>query len=77
MSIAGLIIRVAVVVSFFVLLFLAQRFWYRSLWQVTDRWKSLALRGVVRGLAVALLGFLISSLVDRLAFCRAAALPHS
>jgi hypothetical protein len=65
-SIAGLIIRVAVVVIFFVLLFLSQRFWYRSLWQETDRWKSVILRRVARSLAVALLVFLIFSLVDRM-----------
>jgi uncharacterized protein len=65
-STAGFIIRVVIVISFFALLFLSQRFWYRCLWRHTERWHSPRLRRAVRLLAGALLVFLIFSLVDRM-----------
>jgi uncharacterized protein len=62
----GFIFRTAFIILFFTLLFLSQRFWFRSLWRVSDGWKSVALRRTVRVVAVGLLVFLICSLLDRM-----------
>jgi uncharacterized protein len=48
------------------LLYLSQRFWFRSLWNISDKFRSRAAQKLVRGAAVAGLLLLIFSFLDRL-----------
>src|SRR5467141_842416 len=54
----------AIVLTLLTLLFLSQRFWYRSVWRVTAKWRIAWLRAAVRLVYVALLVLIIGSAAD-------------
>jgi len=59
-----LTLRVAIAATLLLLLFLSQRFWYRSLWRWSAKWGSRVLRIAARLIYVAGLLLIIVSLVD-------------
>jgi uncharacterized protein len=59
----SLLLRIAIVLSVFGLLFLSQRFWYRSFWRVTSHWGRSSLRRGLRLGYVVLLFLMIVNLV--------------
>jgi uncharacterized protein len=61
-----LILRIAIVSWLFLLLFLSQRFWYRSLWRWSGRWGNKALRIGLRLVYLIGLLLIIASLADSL-----------
>jgi hypothetical protein len=60
------VLRTAIAISMLLVLFLSQRFWYRSLWRWSGRWGTKLLRVGIRGLYVVGLLLIIASLVDSL-----------
>jgi predicted MPP superfamily phosphohydrolase len=58
-------IRILIVLTIFVLLYLSQRFWFRSLWRATEKARP-ALRKLARGAVVAAFSLLILSISERL-----------
>src|SRR5713226_4711068 len=54
----------AIALTLLTLLFLSQRFWYRSVWRVTAKWRIAWLRAAVRLVYVALLVLIIGSVAD-------------
>ena len=59
-----LLSRSAIALTLLTLLFLSQRFWYRSIWRATARWHIVWLRVAVRLTYVALLVLIIGSAAD-------------
>src|SRR5215470_5916637 len=59
-----LTLRVVIAAAMLLLLFLSQRFWYRSLWRWSAKWGSRGLRIAARLLYVAGFLLIIASLVD-------------
>jgi uncharacterized protein len=59
------LIRVVIAISILVLLYLSQRFWFRSLWSFSERLRPVWQK-VLRGVALFALGFLILFLAARL-----------
>ena len=57
---------IAVLCAIIALLYLSQRFWFRSLWNLSDRFRSQTLKRLVRGAAVAGLVLLVLSFFDRM-----------
>lgn len=73
-----MLIRTGVIVSLFTLLFLSQRFWYRSLWRVTSNWGRVWLRVGLRLVYLAGPLLVIVALTDSLRQDRGRILPsHS
>jgi len=60
------VLRTTIALSLFLVLFLSQRFWYRSLWRWSSRWGGRPLRFGIRLLYVVGLLLIIVSLVDSL-----------
>jgi predicted MPP superfamily phosphohydrolase len=60
------VLRITIALSMLVVLFLSQRFWYRSLWSWSGRWRSAPMRIGIRALYVIGLVLIIVSLVDSL-----------
>jgi len=58
------LLRCAIALTLLTLLFLSQRFWYRSIWRATANWRIAWLRVAVRLVYVALLVLIIGSTVD-------------
>ena len=56
--------RSAIALTLLTLLFLSQRFWYRSIWRATAKWRIIWLRVAVRLVYVALLVLIIGSTAD-------------
>jgi predicted MPP superfamily phosphohydrolase len=61
-----LILRAAIALCLLLVLFLSQRFWYRSLWRWSGRWGKKPLRAFVRALYVIGLLLIVASLADSL-----------
>src|SRR5437588_6919122 len=70
-------LRIAIGLSILTLLYLSQRFWYRSLWRVTSHWGRLPLRVVPRLTYVGLLLLVIITTAQGLVFGRATFTRHS
>jgi uncharacterized protein len=60
------VLRTTIALSLLLVLFLSQRFWYRSLWSWSSRWGTRLLRMGIRSLYVIGLLLIIISLVDSL-----------
>src|SRR5258707_6143948 len=65
-----LLLRIAIGLCILSLLFLSQRFWYRSLWRVTSHWGRLPLRVGTRLAYVILLLLVIVTMAQGLVFGR-------
>ncbi len=65
-----LLLRIAIGLSILTLLYLSQRFWYRSLWRVTSHWGRVTLRVGVRLAYVVLLLLVIVTMSQGLFFGR-------
>src|SRR5467141_1954889 len=70
-------VRIAIALSILTLLYLSQRFWYRSLWRVTSHWGRLPLRVAPRLAYIVLLLLIIVTTAQGLVFGRAAFTRHS
>lgn len=64
MNWSWLLLRVAVALGVFALLYPSQRFWYRSIWRVSSNWRAAWLRIAVRTVYVALLLLIVISTID-------------
>jgi predicted MPP superfamily phosphohydrolase len=62
--------RLFILFVFFGLIFLVQRFWFRTLWRVSGKFRSKALRLSVRGIFVAAFALLVLSFIERLSGTR-------
>ena len=71
-----LLLRIFIGLSVVAILFLSQRFWYRSLWRVTSHWGRVWLRLGVRLVYVALLLLTIVSIAQGLTLGRKGVMPH-
>jgi len=60
------VLRITIALSMLLVLFLSQRFWHRSLWSWSGRWRSAPMRIGIRALYVIGLVLIIVSLVDSL-----------
>jgi uncharacterized protein len=60
------VLRITIALSMLLVLFLSQRFWYRSLWSWSGSWRSEPMRIAIRALYVIGLVLIIVSLVDSL-----------
>jgi len=58
------LLRSAIALTLLTLLFLSQRFWYRSIWRATANWRIIWLRVAVRIVYVTVLVLIIGSAVD-------------
>src|SRR6266849_10226219 len=58
------LLRSAIALTLLASLFLSQRFWYRSIWRATAKWRIAWLRVAVRLVYVAVLVLIIGSAVD-------------
>src|SRR5260370_10320059 len=58
------LVRRAIALTLLTALFLSQRFWYRSVWRATAKWRIAWLRAAVRLVDVALLVLIIGSVAD-------------
>ena len=58
------LVRSAIALTLLAALFLSQRFWYRSVWRATSKWRVVWLRAAVRLVYVALLVLIIGSAAD-------------
>ncbi len=65
-----LLLRITIALSILTLLYLSQRFWYRSLWRVTSHWGRLPLRVGTRLAYVILLLLVIVTMAQGLIFGR-------
>lgn len=65
------LLRVAIILVLFTLLFLSQRFWYRALWRVTSHWGRASLRSGLRLAYVILLPLMVATLVRSVILGRA------
>src|SRR3989440_2032492 len=70
-------LRIAIGLSILTLLYLSQRFWYRSLWRVTSHWGRTALRITPRLAYIVLLLLVIVTTAQGLVFGRASFTRHS
>jgi hypothetical protein len=61
---AFLFLRIAIGLSILSLLFLSQRFWYRSLWRFSSNWGQVWLRVAARLAYVLILLLVIATLVE-------------
>lgn len=66
MQLSWFVLRTTIALSLLLVLFLSQRFWYRSLWRWSSRWGTKLLRIGIRALYVIGLLLIIVSLVDSL-----------
>jgi len=61
-----LVLRTTIALSLLLVLFLSQRFWYRSLWRWSGQWGNKTMRIGIRALYVIGLVFIVVSLIDSL-----------
>ena len=66
MLLSWLVLRTTIALGLLLVLFLSQRFWYRSLWRWSSRWGTRLLRIGIRALYVVGLLLIIASLADSL-----------
>lgn len=71
-----LLLRIAIGLSILTLLFLSQRFWYRSLWRITANWGQVWLRVAARLVYVALLLLVIVTIARGFTVNRRGILPR-
>jgi uncharacterized protein len=71
-----LVLRIAIGLSILTLLFLSQRFWYRSLWRITANWGQVWLRVAARLVYVALLLLVIVTIARGFTVNRRGILPR-
>ncbi len=64
MLLSWLLLRIAIASTFLLILFLSQRFWYRSLWRWSGLWRGKALRSAARLFYLVGLLLIIVSLAD-------------
>jgi predicted MPP superfamily phosphohydrolase len=74
---AFLVLRIAIALSILTLLFLSQRFWYRSLWRMTSNWGQVWLRVGVRLAYVLILLIVIATLVEGIGLGRGRIVPRA
>jgi predicted MPP superfamily phosphohydrolase len=74
---AFLLLRVAIGLTILTLLFLSQRFWYRSLWRITSNWGQMWLRIAARLAYVAILLIVIATLFEGVSLGRGRILPRA
>ena len=70
-------LRIAVGLGILTLLYLSQRFWYRSLWRVTSHWGRMPLRIAPRLTYTVLLLLVIVTAAQALFFGRSSFTRHS
>jgi predicted MPP superfamily phosphohydrolase len=71
-----LLLRMAIGLSLLTLLFLSQRFWYRSLWRITANWGQEWLRVGARLAYVSILVLVIATLVEAISLGRGRLIPR-
>jgi uncharacterized protein len=74
---AFLFLRIAIALSILTLLFLSQRFWYRSLWRITSNWGRVWLRVGARSAYLILLLLTIFSIVVGMSLGRRSIVSHA
>ena len=74
---AFLLLRIAIGLSILTLLFLSQRFWYRSLWRVTSNWGQVWLRVAARLAYVFILLVVIITLLEAISLGRGRIIPQA
>lgn len=72
-----LLLRIAIGLSILTLLFLSQRFWYRSLWRVTANWGRVSLRVAARLAYVLILLIVIAALAEGISLGRGRIIPRA
>ena len=72
-----LLLRIAIGLSILTLLFLSQRFWYRSLWRVTANWSQVWLRVGARLVYVGILLLVIAALAEGISLGRGRIIPRA
>ena len=72
-----LLLRIAIGLSILTLLFLSQRFWYRSLWRITSNWGQVWLRVVARLAYVVILLVVIATLFEGISLGRGRIIPRA
>ena len=77
MLLSWLFLRVAIASALLLILFLSQRFWYRSLWRWSGQWRSKIFRTAARLFYLAGLLLIIVSLADSLRNGHGSILPRS
>ena len=77
MNWAFLLLRIAIGLSILTLLFLSQRFWYRSLWRMTSNWGRVWLRIGARLVYVFILLLVIATLVEGISMGRGHIIPRA
>lgn len=71
-----LLLRIVIGIGVLTLLFLSQRFWFRSLWRVSANWGNPALRGAVRTFYVTALILVIAATADGIRMSRGHIIPR-
>jgi uncharacterized protein len=74
---AFLLLRIAIGLSLLTLLFLSQRFWYRSLWRITSNWGQVWLRLGARLAYVVILLIVIATLMEGISLGRGRIIPRA
>ena len=74
---AFLFLRIAIGLSILTLLFLSQRFWYRSLWRMTSNWGQVWLRVGARLAYVLILLIVIATLIEAISLGRGRIIPRA
>lgn len=74
---AFLFLRIAIGLSILTLLFLSQRFWYRSLWRMTSNWGQVWLRAGARLAYVSILLIVIATLIEAISLGRGRIIPRA
>jgi len=74
---AFLLLRIAIGLSILTLLFLSQRFWYRSLWRMTSNWGQVWLRVGARLAYVSILLIVIATLIEAISLGRGRIIPRA
>jgi predicted MPP superfamily phosphohydrolase len=74
---AFLLLRIAIGLSILTLLFLSQRFWYRSLWRMTSNWGQVWLRVGARLAYVLILLIVIATLIEAISLGRGRIIPRA
>jgi predicted MPP superfamily phosphohydrolase len=74
---AFLFLRIAIGLSILTLLFLSQRFWYRSLWRMTSNWGQVWLRVAARLAYVLVLLIVIATLLEAISLGRGRIIPRA
>ena len=74
---AFLFLRIGIGLSILTLLFLSQRFWYRSLWRMTSNWGQVWLRVGARLSYVLILLIVIATLIEAISLGRGRIIPRA